>query len=87
MCNCYSSTCPLVYYLIYLQAKDILCHLYLKAIGNLQRQVPKEIRIVKYLLTIKDPEERLSALKDAFTPGVELEGEDVDLLYSYVFQI
>ncbi|KAM7489405.1 hypothetical protein LguiB_026889 [Lonicera macranthoides] len=64
------------------EAKDMLYHLYLKARGNLQRQLPKEIRIIKYVLTIKDPEERLSALKDAFTPGVEVEGEDVDVLYT-----
>lgn len=53
------------------------------ASGNLQRLMPKEIRILKYLLTIKDPEEKLSALKDAFTPGEEVEGQDVDCLYTY----
>ncbi|KAK6911980.1 hypothetical protein RJ641_024073 [Dillenia turbinata] len=47
-----------------------------------ERLMPKEIRIIKYLLTIKDPEEQLSALKDAFTPGEELEGKDVDCLYT-----
>ena len=52
--------------------------------GNLQRLLPTEIRIVKYLLTIKDPEELLCALNDAFTPGEELEGKDVDNLYTYV---
>lgn len=45
--------------------------------------MPKEIRIIKYLLTIEDPEERLSALHDAFTPGEELEGKDVDNLFTY----
>ncbi|KAK3025679.1 hypothetical protein RJ639_042019, partial [Escallonia herrerae] len=64
------------------EVKDILYHLYMKARGNLQRLMPKEIRIVKYLLTIQDPEERLCALKDAFTPGEELEGQDVDCLYT-----
>lgn len=54
--------------------------------GNLQRLMPKEIRIVKYLLTIEDPEERLCALKDAFTPGEELEGKDIDSLYTYVIE-
>lgn len=44
--------------------------------------MPKEIRILKYLLTIEDPEEKLSALTDAFTPGDELEGKDVDCLYT-----
>lgn len=62
--------------------KDILYHLYTTARGNLQRLMPKEVRIIKYLLTIKDPEERLCALNDAFTPGEELEGTDVDNLYT-----
>ncbi|KAL2341504.1 hypothetical protein Fmac_009444 [Flemingia macrophylla] len=64
------------------EVKDILYHLYKTAVGNLQRLVPKEIRIVKYLIRIEDPEEQLSALKDAFTPGEELEGKDVDNLYT-----
>lgn len=69
------------------QVKDILYHLYMTARGNLQRLMPKEIRILKYLLTIEDPEEKVSALKDAFTPGEELEGNDVDCLYTYVQEI
>lgn len=64
------------------EVKDILYHLYMTARGNLQRLMPKEIRILKFLLTIEDPEERLCALKDAFTPGEELEGKDVDNLYT-----
>ncbi|KAK9270107.1 hypothetical protein L1049_025681 [Liquidambar formosana] len=64
------------------EVKDILYHLYMTARGNLQRLMPKEIRIVKYLLTIEDPQELLCALKDAFTPGEELEGKDVDCLYT-----
>ncbi|WCJ44554.1 hypothetical protein M5689_025213 [Euphorbia peplus] len=64
------------------EVKDILYHLYKTAVGNLQRQVPKDIRILKYLLNIEDPEERLSVLNDAFTPGEELEGKDVDALYT-----
>ena len=50
--------------------------------GNLQRLMPKEVRIVKYLLTIEDPERLLCGLKDAFTPGDELEGKDFDNLYT-----
>lgn len=64
------------------EVKDILYHLYMTARGNLQRLMPKEIRILKYLLTIEDPDEQLCALKDAFTPGTELEGKDVDSLYT-----
>lgn len=62
------------------EVKDVLFHLYTTARGNLQRLMPKEIRILKYLLTIEDPEEKMSALKDAFTPGDEIEGKDVDCL-------
>ncbi|XP_031372421.1 uncharacterized protein At4g37920 isoform X2 [Punica granatum] len=64
------------------EVKDILYHLYTTARGNLQRLMPKEIRILKYLLMIEDPEERVSALADAFTPGEELQGKDVDYLYT-----
>ncbi|KAL5559213.1 hypothetical protein UlMin_035424 [Ulmus minor] len=64
------------------EVKDILYHLYMTARGNLQRLMPKEIRILKFLLTIEDPEERLSALNDAFTPGEEVEGKDFDALYT-----
>ncbi|KAL1540516.1 hypothetical protein AAHA92_24859 [Salvia divinorum] len=64
------------------EVKDVLYHLYKTSRGNLQRLMPKEIRILKYLLTIEDPEERMSALNDAFTPGEELEGMDVDNLYT-----
>ncbi|XXG79047.1 hypothetical protein AAC387_Pa09g0202 [Persea americana] len=64
------------------EVKDILYHLYMTARGNLQRLMPKEIRILKYLLTIEDPDEQLCALKDAFTPGTEHEGKDVDSLYT-----
>ncbi|KAI4375108.1 hypothetical protein MLD38_013018 [Melastoma candidum] len=64
------------------EVKDILYHLYVSARGNLQRLMPKEIRILKYLLTLKDPMEQEAALVDAFTPGEELEGTDVDSLYT-----
>ncbi|KAL4565970.1 hypothetical protein LXL04_030077 [Taraxacum kok-saghyz] len=64
------------------EVKDILYHLYMTARGNLQRLMPKEVRIVKYLLTIEDPEKLLCGLNDAFTPGDELEGKDFDNLYT-----
>ncbi|XVF36801.1 hypothetical protein REPUB_Repub19eG0089600 [Reevesia pubescens] len=64
------------------ELKDILYHLYMTARGNLQRLLPKEIRIVKYLFTIEDPEVRLCALNHAFKPGEELEGKYVDNLYT-----
>lgn len=58
-------------------------HLYMTAKGNLQRLMPKEIRILKYLLTIEDPQERICAVNDAFTPGIVVEGKDTDSLYTY----
>ncbi|XP_072961556.1 uncharacterized protein At4g37920 [Typha angustifolia] len=64
------------------EVKDVLYHLYKTGVGNLQRLMPKEIRILKYLITIEDPEQQLSALNDAFTPGNELEGKDLDFLYT-----
>jgi len=66
------------------EAKDIMFHLYMTAVANLQRQMPKDIRILKHLIMIEDPEERLSALNDAFTPGPELLGDNVDTLYTLV---
>ncbi|XP_058752539.1 uncharacterized protein At4g37920-like [Vicia villosa] len=64
------------------EVKDILYHLYKTSVANLQRLVPKEIRIVKYIIQIEDPKEQLSVLNDAFTPGEELEGNNVDSLYT-----
>ncbi|KAF5740264.1 hypothetical protein HS088_TW11G00330 [Tripterygium wilfordii] len=64
------------------EVKDILYHLYMTTRTNLQKQMPKEIRIIKHLLTLEDPEERLHSLKDAFTPGEELEREVIDCLYT-----
>jgi hypothetical protein len=64
------------------EAKDTLYHLYKTARGNLQRMVPKEIRILKHLLMIEDRDELMCNLKDAFTPGEELEGENEDCLFT-----
>jgi hypothetical protein len=64
------------------EAKDIMYHLYKTGVGNLQREVPKEVRILKYLLRIEDPDELLSGLNDAFTPGEEHLGDDIDCLYT-----
>lgn len=64
------------------EVKDILYHLYMIARGNMQRLVPKEVRIMRHVLTLEDPKEQLAALTDAFSPGAELEGKDIDLLYT-----
>ncbi|GJZ87314.1 endoribonuclease E-like protein, partial [Tanacetum coccineum] len=58
------------------EVKDILYHLYMTARGNLQRLMPKEVRIV----TIEDPKQLMCGLKDAFTPGDELEGKDPTII-------
>ncbi|MCO5596556.1 hypothetical protein L7F22_050621 [Adiantum nelumboides] len=64
------------------EVKDILYHLYMIARGNMQRLVPKEVRILRHVLTLEDPKEQFAALTDAFSPGAELEGKDIDLLYT-----
>ncbi|XP_043713113.1 pentatricopeptide repeat-containing protein At4g18520, chloroplastic-like [Telopea speciosissima] len=46
------------------EVKDISYHLCMTTRGNFQRLMLQEIRILKYLLTIKDPEEQLSILKE-----------------------
>ncbi|KAM1729207.1 hypothetical protein ACFX12_019634 [Malus domestica] len=61
--------------------------MYVTARGNLQRFMPKEIRILKCLLTIEDTEELLAALHDLSTPGEELEGTDVDNLFTTPLQL
>ena len=65
-----------------MQVKDILFHLYNVSIGNLQRLVPKEVRILRHIISLEDPKEQISALSAAFSPGDELEGNDIDLLYT-----
>jgi hypothetical protein len=50
--------------------------------GNMQRLVPKEVRIIKHLLSLEDPEERSAALAAAFSPGPETQGKHVDMLYT-----
>eukprot|EP00897_Mesotaenium_endlicherianum_P001529 jgi/Mesen1/1403/ME000130S00491 len=64
------------------EVKDIMFHLYKSAHGNMQRLVPKEVRILRHILSFDDPSERMAALTDAFSPGSELEGETVDTLYT-----
>lgn len=72
---------------ILVQAKDMMYHLYLDALESNQRRIPPVLRILQYLLAVKDPDELLCALNDAFTPEVEIEGEGSDPLYTYVYQI
>ena len=48
----------------------------------MSRLVPKEVRIIRHLLAIEDPRERFEEMTNAFSPGDELEGKDVDALYT-----
>ncbi|GBG69060.1 hypothetical protein CBR_g3758 [Chara braunii] len=64
------------------EVKDIMYHLYMQARGNLQRNLPTEVRILRHLLSLEDPRERMAAMTEAFSPGDELQGEKVDMLYT-----
>ncbi|XP_024392048.1 uncharacterized protein At4g37920 [Physcomitrium patens] len=56
------------------EAKDILYYLYKHARANMAKSVPKEVHIIRHLLSIEDPCQRLEEMEKAFTPGDELEG-------------
>jgi len=67
------------------EVKDILGHLYMRAKANMGAMLPPEIRILRHVLTIEDPRERIQALSDAFTPGDTTEAfsqGDTDVLYT-----
>ena len=49
---------------------------------SLKSIAPPEIKLLKHLLNITDPEERFSALATAFSPGDEHEAKDVKALYT-----
>lgn len=44
--------------------------------------MPKEIKLLKHLLNITDPEEQFSALATAFSPGDGQEAKDPNALYT-----
>ena len=73
------------YLSVILQAKDIMYYLYMNAREHMQKNLPKEVRILKYLLTVEDTDKLLCDLKDAFTPGGELV-ENSDFVYTYVIR-
>lgn len=43
---------------------------------------PPEVRILKHLLTIDSPAQRAEEMRNAFTPGPELETEKQDFLHT-----
>ncbi|CAL54468.1 Folate receptor-like [Ostreococcus tauri] len=65
------------------EIKDVMAHLYFKMKDTTARQQPKEVRILKYILSMEDPIDQRNALEEAFTPGPELEevGANTDLLW------
>ncbi|KAK1292845.1 Uncharacterized protein QJS10_CPB17g02451 [Acorus calamus] len=64
------------------RVKDIMYHIYKTTKSSLRSIAPKEIKILKYLLNITDPEERFSALATAFSPGDDREAKDADVMYT-----
>ncbi|EFH43182.1 hypothetical protein ARALYDRAFT_327981 [Arabidopsis lyrata subsp. lyrata] len=64
------------------EAKDVMYHLYKATKSSLRSITPKEIKLLKYLLNITDPEERFSALATAFSPGDDHEAKDPKALYT-----
>lgn len=65
------------------QAKDVMYDLYLTGLDSIEKMIPKDIRILKHLLMLKDPRERLAALNDVFTP-LEYETDEVEYLSMFV---
>ncbi|KFK30422.1 hypothetical protein AALP_AA7G259000 [Arabis alpina] len=63
-------------------AKDIMYRLYKATKSSLRSIAPKEIKLLKHLLNITDPEERFSALATAFSPGDDHEAKDPNALYT-----
>ncbi|KAJ6816239.1 uncharacterized protein M6B38_331455 [Iris pallida] len=64
------------------EVKDIMYHIYRTANKSLKTIAPPEIKLLKHLLNIMDPEERFSALATAFSPGDDHAIKDVDALYT-----
>ncbi|XP_047164385.1 uncharacterized protein At4g37920-like [Vigna umbellata] len=64
------------------EVKDIMYQLYKATKSSLRSITPKEIKLLKHLLNIIDPEERFSALATAFSPGDNHEAKDPYALYT-----
>ncbi|CAH9086843.1 unnamed protein product [Cuscuta epithymum] len=64
------------------EAKDIMYQLYKTTQSSLRTMAPKEIKLLKHLLNIIDPEERFSALATAFCPGNDSEAKDPTAVYT-----
>ncbi|KAH7848062.1 hypothetical protein Vadar_033314 [Vaccinium darrowii] len=64
------------------EVKDIMYRLYQATKSSLRSMAPKEIKLLKYLLNIIDPEERFSAMATAFSPGDEHDVKDKNFTYT-----
>ncbi|KAK6923229.1 hypothetical protein RJ641_011533 [Dillenia turbinata] len=64
------------------EVKDIMYRIYKTTKSSLRSIAPKEIKMLKYLLNVTDPEERFSALATAFSPGDEHEAKDPNALFT-----
>ncbi|XP_010942279.2 uncharacterized protein At4g37920 isoform X3 [Elaeis guineensis] len=64
------------------EAVEIMHRIYKETNRSLKSIAPPEIKLLKHLLNITDPEERFSALATAFSPGDEHEAKDVKALYT-----
>ncbi|CAD6246534.1 unnamed protein product [Miscanthus lutarioriparius] len=64
------------------KVKDIMYHIYTTTKESLKNISPPEMKLLKYLLNIEEPEERFGALATAFSPGDEREAKDEDALYT-----
>ncbi|KAL0450086.1 UNVERIFIED_CONTAM: hypothetical protein Slati_1565000 [Sesamum latifolium] len=64
------------------EVKEIMYRLYKATQSSLRSIAPKEIKLLKYLLNITDPEERFSALASAFSPGDEHNVKQSNAIYT-----
>ncbi|GAB2232016.1 hypothetical protein Drorol1_Dr00011036 [Drosera rotundifolia] len=64
------------------EVKEIMYKLYKTTKSSLRSIAPPEIKLLKYLLNITDPEERFSALATAFSPGSDRESKDSNAVYT-----
>ncbi|WVZ94472.1 hypothetical protein U9M48_040359 [Paspalum notatum var. saurae] len=62
--------------------KDIMYTIYTTTKESLKSISPPEMKLLKYLLNIEDPEERFAALASAFSPGDDREAKHEDALYT-----
>ncbi len=60
-----------------------MAHLYFKAKESFASQQPPEVRILKHLLSIDDPRQRMVALEEAFAPGPAGADMQLDYLSTY----